>query len=186
MARIPYPDPATQTEDTRQRLERLGSLNITRMISHSEGALQGYSRLGTFLLRKGRLDPILREIAILRIGQLCGSDYEWHQHASVARTIGMDEATLQSIADHAFDRLTEAQQVAVAVAEEIRRDGGASRATIEHAARLFTAEELVELCLAAGYYIMTAGLLLSLDIEIEATPPLGASMTVSLAPPGSS
>jgi hypothetical protein len=35
---------------------------------------------------------------------------------------------------------------------------------------------MVELCLVAGYYIMTAGFLLSFGIEIEDTPPLGASM----------
>jgi alkylhydroperoxidase family enzyme len=113
---------------------------------------------------------------ILRIGQLCGSDYEWHQHESAARAIGMDEATLQAVADGAYDRLTEAQQAAVAIAEEIKRESGASEATIARARHFFNKEELVELILCSGFYIMTAGLLLSLDIEIEDTPPLGESI----------
>lgn len=176
MARIPYPDPATQSDELRDKLRRLGSLNVTRMISHSEGALSGYSRLGTHLLRRGKLDPVIREIVILRVGQLCGSAYEWHQHVSVARAVGMDERTLQAVADHDLDQLTEAQRVAVAIAEEIKRDAGASERTIARAKTLFGPEELVELVLAAGFYIMTAGLLLSFDIEIEDTPPLGASI----------
>jgi len=176
MARIPYPDPATQSENLRDKLRRLGSLNVTRMISHSEGALSGYSRLGTFLLRRGKLDPIVREIVILRIGQLCGSDYEWHQHESVARAIGMGEATLQAVATGAYGQLTEAQQVAVLLAEEIKREGGASEKAIDRAREFFSEEELVELILCAGFYIMTAGLLLSLGIEIENTPPLGESI----------
>lgn len=154
----------------------MGSLNVTRMMSHAEGAMLAYGKLGTQLLLRGKLDPVLREIVILRIGQLCGSDYEWHQHVSVARAVGMDEATLQAVTDQAFDRLDVAQQAAIAVAEEIKRDGGASAATFARAKAHFSAEELVELCLVAGYYIMTAGLLLSFDIEIEDTAPLGASM----------
>ena len=176
MARIPYPDPATQSEEVRDRLRRMGSLNVTRMMSHAEGPMLAYSKLGTQLLLKGKLDPVLREIVILRIGQLCGSEYEWHQHVSVGRAVGMDEATLQAVADQAVDRLTEPQQAAVAVAEEIKANGGANAATFARAAVHFSPERLVELCLVAGYYIMTAGLLLSFDIEIEDTPPLGASM----------
>lgn len=173
MARLPYPDPAAQSPELHHRLERIGALNVTRMMSHSEGAMQAYSRLGTFLLRKGTLDPVLREIAILRIGQLCGSDYEWHHHVSVGRAVGMDEATIAAIAEQAFDRLGPKAQLAVRIAEEIKRDAGASAATMAAAAAVFSMEELVELVLAAGYYIMTAGFLLSFGVEIEDTAPLG-------------
>lgn len=179
MARIAYPDPATQSEETLDRLKRMGSLNVTRMMSHSDGAMQAYGRLGTFLLRKGRLDPVLREIVILRIGQLCASDYEWHQHVSVARAVGMDEDTLSAIEALAFDRLGERERIAVRIAEEIARDRGASAETMKTALGSFTNEELVELVLVAGYYLMTAGFLLSFGIEIEDTPPLGARMSPS-------
>ena len=176
MARIPYPDPANQSAEVRDRLARIGSLNVTRMMSHAEGPMLAYSKLGTALLLRGKLDPVLREIVILRIGQLCGSDYEWHQHVSVARAVGMDEATLQAVSDQNFTALTPAQQAAVAVAEEIKRSSGASAATIERARQFFSSEQLVELCLVAGYYIMTAGFLLSFDVEIEEGAPLGESM----------
>lgn len=176
MARIPYPDAAAQSAEVRERLQRIGSLNVTRMMSHAEGPMMAYSKLGTTLLLRGKLDPVLREIVILRIGQLCGSDYEWHQHVSVARAVGMDEATLQAVAGQNFAALTPAQQAAVAVAEEIKRDNGASTATFDRARQFFSPEELVELCLVAGYYIMTAGFLLSFGIEIEDTAPLGETM----------
>lgn len=177
MARIPYPDPDQQSPEIRDRLARIGSLNVTRMMSHSEAVMPAYSRMGTALLLKGKLDPVLREAVILRVGQLCGSDYEWHQHVSVARAVGMDGATLQAITDKDFGLLDEQQQLAIRVAEEIHQDHAASAATVEQAARLFTPAQLVELCLVVGYYIMTAGFLRSLDIDIEDTPPLGESMT---------
>lgn len=185
MARTDYPDPAGQSEQVRDRLVAIGSLNVTRMMSHAEGAMLAYSKLGTQLLLRGKLDPVLREIVILRIGQLCGSAYEWHQHASVARAVGMSEATLQAVADQTFDRLSDAQQVAIAVAEQIKRDGGASFETFACAKLLFSSEELVELCLVAGYYIMTAGLLLSFDVEIEDTAPLGETLVTKARVPRS-
>lgn len=185
MARIAYPDPATQSEQVRDRLVAIGSLNVTRMMSHAEGAMLAYSKLGTQLLLRGKLDPILREIVILRVGQLCGSAYEWHQHVSVARAVGMSEATLQAVADEAFDRLSEPQQVAVAIAEEIKRDGGACSETFARAQLHFSSEQLVELCLVTGYYIMTAGTLLSFDIEIEDSAPLGETLATKAPAPRS-
>ena len=179
MPRIAYPEPAKQSEEVLDRLRRTGSLNVNRMMSHAEGPMMAYSKLGTQLLLKGKLDPVLREIVILRIGQLCGSEYEWHQHVSVARAMGMDTATLQAVTDKSFEALTEAQQIAVTIAEEIKRDHGAREETIAKASTHFSPEELIELLLVAGYYIMTAGLLLSLDIEIEDGPPLGDTMAAA-------
>lgn len=179
MARIAYPEPAGQSEEVRDRLRRTGSLNVNRMMSHAEGPMMAYSKLGTQLLLKGKLNPVLREIVILRIGQLCGSAYEWHQHVSVARAVGMNSTTLQAVTDQAFERLTETQQIAITVAEEIKRDNGAGSETIALAREHFSEEELIELIMVAGYYIMTAGLLLSLDIEIEDGPPLGDTMAAA-------
>ena len=176
MARIPYPDPARQSDEVKERLDRVGSLNVTRMMSHSEGVMLAFSKMGTQLLLKGKLDPVLREAVILRIGQLCRSDYEWHQHVSVARAVGMDNPTLEALADGEHDRLDPRIQLALRFAEEIHRDNRASEATVAEAAATFSPAELVELCIVAGYYIMTAGYLNSLAIEIEDTPPLGDSM----------
>ncbi len=178
MARIPYPDPEHQSPEVKDRLARVGSLNVTRMMSHSEGVMLAYSKMGTQLLLKGKLDPVLREAVILRIGQLCRSDYEWHQHVSVARAVGMDNPTLEALTDGEHDRLDPRIQLALRFAEEIHRDNRASEATVAEAAATFSPAELVELCIVAGYYIMTAGYLNSLAIEIEDTPPLGDSMVV--------
>ncbi len=179
MARIPYPDPAVQSEEIRDRLQRTGSLNITRMMSHAEGLMLAYSRMGTQILLRGTLDPVLRELVILRIGQLCDSDYEWHQHVSVAKAVGMDDAMLEAVADKAFDRLPEKERVVIAVAEEIRRAGAVGDETFARARTMFSPNELVELVITAGYYVMTAGFLRSFAIEIEDTPPLGDTMAAT-------
>lgn len=175
MARIPFPDPARQDAETLDRLGRLGSLNVTRMMSHSPRLMATYSKLGSHLLLKGTLDPVLREAVILRVGQLCGSDYEWHQHVSVARAIGMPGEMLDAIAAQRLDALPEEIALAVRVAEEIHRDHTISDATFAAARAIFSEEQLVELTLLPGFYIMTAGYLRALDIEVEESGPLGGS-----------
>ena len=175
VARISYPDPDAQSDELRDQLKRLGSLNVTRMMSHAEGLMSAYSRMATELLLRGKLDPVLRELVILRVGQLCGSDYEWHQHISVARAIGTEEAKLDALQSGRFEKLQPEELAALRVAEDIQRLGKASPENFVEAQRWFSAEQLVELVMVTGYYIMTAGFLQSFDIEIEDTPPLGAS-----------
>lgn len=176
MARIPYPDPASQTGEMRDRLARLGSLNVTRMMSHAEGVMTAYAKLGAQLLLRGTLDPVLREGVILRVGQLCGSDYEWYQHVSVARAIGMPEAMLEAIGQERFADLPAEHRLAIRFAEDIHGQGAVSAATFAEGQAVFSPAQLVELCILAGHYIMTAGFLRSFDIEAEDTPPLGASI----------
>lgn len=181
MAIIAYPDPEHQPADLKDRLARLGGLNVTRMMSHNPKLMEAYSKLGTTILLKGELDPILREAVILRIGQLCQSDYEWHQHVSVARAVGMGATMLQAIEDMQFETLPEKVALAVRIAEEIHRDTCAGKDTMRQATALFSPPELVELCIVAGYYIMTAGYLRSMEIEIEEGVPLGDSMQTDTA-----
>jgi 4-carboxymuconolactone decarboxylase len=175
MAIIPYPDPVAQSDEVKARLQRLGGLNVTRMMSHNEPLMEAYARLGTTILLKGELDPLVREAVILRIGQLCDSEYEWHQHVSVARSVGMDDEQIAAIQREDFAALPHDQQAALRVAEEIHRDAAASKSAMAAAKEIFTTAQLIELTIVAGYYIMTAGYLRSLGIEIEDTPPLAIS-----------
>ena len=184
MARIPFPDAAAQPAELRDRLDRLGNLNVTRMMSHAPALMVAYSKLGSHLLLKGTLDPVLREAVILRVGQLCGSDYEWHQHVSVARAVGMPEEMLSAIEAGRYDDLPDGIRLAVRAAEEVYRDHRVSDDTFAALRRDFDEPQLVELVLLPGFYIMTAGYLRSLDIEVEETGPLGGAFVRRQAAPG--
>jgi 4-carboxymuconolactone decarboxylase len=176
MARIPYPERSELDPDIADRLVRLGSLNVTRMMAHAPNLMVAYSKLGTQLLRNGTIDPVLRELVILRIGVLCDSDYEWHQHASVAEAVGVPAEKIQAVKTGELTPLSEREQVAVHFAEEIKSYGRVGEETFAHARRLYSPAELIELALLAGFYTMTAGHLRTFDIETEGGPPLGATM----------
>lgn len=176
MARVAYPQPETLSAKARDQLAQLGTLNITRMMSHHEGIMAAVARLGSELLVRGSLEPTLRELVILRIGQLCKSAYERHQHLSVARAVGVSESKLQALDSGDLGVFTAREELAIRVADEIHGLGGATEPTLRRCGAHFTQGQLVELCILAGYYVMLASFLASFDIEIEATPPLGESL----------
>jgi len=87
MARVPYFDLAQASDTYRQLIGSRPPLNLYRMLPHAGKVAEGFLALGGAILRENRLDSRLREIAILRVGLLCGSSYEVHQHRRVARII---------------------------------------------------------------------------------------------------
>src|SRR5579872_553908 len=51
------------------------------------------------MLWRGTLDSRLRELVIMRIGWLTGSDYEWTQHWRVAQGLGVSADDLSGVRD---------------------------------------------------------------------------------------
>src|SRR5208282_4944567 len=98
MALLPYVDESKAPEKTRAILNRgKVKMNIARMIANSDAAFYPFSMLGNSLLTRGKLDPKLREIAILRTAKVSHSLYEWTQHVPIARAVGVTEAQVAAM-----------------------------------------------------------------------------------------
>src|SRR3569833_3793251 len=97
MARIPYPDAKTLAPEAQDQLAKLPALNLFRMLAGGEGLLQAFVKFGNHLLFKADLPPVLRELAVLRVGALSGARYEVFQHERIARGLGMSEELIAAI-----------------------------------------------------------------------------------------
>src|SRR5256885_5013998 len=97
MARIPYFDRTQATGRAARAYERLPNLNIFAMLGHSGELIDGFTKLGTQILNFSSLDPVLREIAIVRVGVLSGAGYEVYQHERISRQIGMSDVLIAGI-----------------------------------------------------------------------------------------
>ena len=73
------------------KIEQSGArvLNLYRALAHNPDVLRNFTRLGNSLLAKAELSPKLRELVILRIAKLSGSEYEWAQHYPIALEVGV-------------------------------------------------------------------------------------------------
>src|SRR2546428_4039027 len=162
MARLPYVDPATAPAPVREILEQLPvKLNIFRMVANADTALRPFLGLGTAILARQQLDPKLRELAILRVAALSPARYEWVQHVPIAQAMGASAAQVAALerGDIAADAFDPLERAVLRFTTEVVRDVRASEATFAELARHLSAQEIVELIVTVGYYMMIARLL---------------------------
>jgi alkylhydroperoxidase family enzyme len=168
MARLPYPDLKTLAADTQEFFRKLPALNIFRMMAGGEGLLPVFVRLGNYLLYKSQLDPILREIAIIRVGALSKASYEVFQHERIGRGLGMSDRLIAAIHggpdDPGFDEL---QRLVMRFTDEVVTNVRASDGTFHALQARLSLRQLQELTITIGYYMTVSRFLENFGIDIE-------------------
>src|SRR5258706_3749677 len=91
MSRMPYPDPKGVPSEVQAILDARASRNVFRMLAHAQALVPGIMELTGAILFRSKLDPVLRELVILRVGNLCGSTYEVSQHRKISKAIGLPQ-----------------------------------------------------------------------------------------------
>jgi len=177
MALIPYPDLDKASPEAREMLRRLpATINIFKMMAHADSCLKPVMKLGGTLLGKLELDPVLRELCLLKAVKVAGGEYEWIQHIPIALDLGATQAQIDALTrgdDHAacFDATTQA--ALVFTAELIARNK-ASPAALAALRQHVPDRVVVELILMAGFYTMLARMTETLGVENEA--PIGSGL----------
>ncbi len=168
MARIPYADPKQFSDETSKLIDRLAPLNIFRMMAHAPGVLRPFVDLGGAFLFEGKLDPVTRECAILRVGYLSGAGYETAQHEKIGRDLGMTDALIEAVKTGAkAPSLTPEQALTLAFVDDLVANVKASDATFKPVLAHFGPEMTQELTLVTGYYMMVCRFLETFEVDIE-------------------
>lgn len=169
MARIPYPDPDQISSELKQAMGSRPPLNIVRMIAHAESSAIGFISLGGALLeRNNDLESQLRELVIIRVGILCGSEYEVYQHKRLARKIGVSDEKVTALGEgSASGEFDDLERKVLLYTEAVVRDVKADTATFEAVAELLSHRAMIELTLVIGFYMMVSRVLENFEVEIE-------------------
>jgi alkylhydroperoxidase family enzyme len=170
MARLPYVDPESAPSHVREVLEGLPvKLNIFRMMAHAETNFRPLLRLGTSILAEQKLDARLRELAILRVAKLSPAEYEWVQHVPIAKMVGATDEEIAAIDRGEIDAgsLDADARLVLRFTTEVVRDAKASDATFTQTKARFSAQEIVELILAIGFYMTMARLMETTAIDLD-------------------
>jgi alkylhydroperoxidase family enzyme len=151
-----------------ERMEQQGPvLNIFRALSHSPEALRRFMKFGTYFLAEGKLDPKLRELAILRTGYLCRAPYEFSQHIAFGRSAGLTDEQIRAVAAPDGTHFDERQLAVLAFAGEVTSEARASDKTYAALKPFLDSEQIVELTLVIGFYNMVSRTLNALEIELD-------------------
>jgi alkylhydroperoxidase family enzyme len=170
MARIPYPDPGQSPEGVSEALTRLPQLNIFRMLSHAETALRPFLRFGGAVLTELQLDPKLRELAILQVAKQAEAEYEWVQHAALARHLGVTDEQISAVqlGELTSPALSDLERAVLRFAAEVLDGPRVSDDTFAAVSERLSPREIVELLLTVGEYLMLARVMTTLELEIDA------------------
>jgi alkylhydroperoxidase family enzyme len=146
------------------------SINLHRVLAHSPKTLSHLRSWGRYILFESELDPRIRELAVLHIGYLSGSEYEYGQHVAVALSVGIREDEIRAVAaDSASDdaRFSKTERAALCAAREMADNVEVSAETFRRLQETLSTTELVELLSALAYYCAIARLLRSLQPDLD-------------------
>lgn len=169
MARIPYYfDPATATDEQKERFAKFQPLNVMWMMGHAGPILEGFVGMGRAVLNSS-LDPKLRQIAIIRVGVLAGATYEIHQHVNLGRKVGLPEDKIAALREPVVPggAFTPLERAIITAVEELAKQARLSDATFDALSTEFDYRKLQELVLTIGYYTMVSRFLETFEVDIE-------------------
>ena len=169
MPRIPYADPAHLSDETERLLGQLAPLNIFHMMANAPHLIRPFVDLGGAFLFDGVLDPVDREIAILRVGYLSGASYETAQHEKIGRDVGMPDTLIAAVQTGAEAAgLNAHQQALIRFVDDLVANVRASDDTFQPMLNALGPAGIQELTLVTGYYMMVCRYLETFEVEIEA------------------
>ena len=164
MARIPYPE---RPSDAVARLPV--PLNAFRMLSHSPPLTGPAIDLGLAVLRESTLPVRLRELVVMAVAAATQCAYGSVQHRPIALNAGVTPEQLAAVAERRADgpEFDEPESAALTAAFELVSRHTLSEGTLAVLRACFTDRQVVEIVTTTGYYVMLAGLLNGLGVDID-------------------
>ncbi len=153
MGRLDPPDPLPELVSLTVPVG--GSAPITIVaLAHSERLLAPFLGWAAALALDGELAKREHEILALRTAHNCHSEFEWVEHARIARAAGLTDEEIDRIVagpDRGWNR---AEQVLIMAADELHRDATISLPTWSELAAHYNPAQLVEVIFVVGQYTM--------------------------------
>jgi AhpD family alkylhydroperoxidase len=171
MARVPYvsrpADPITEEVFEIFDQEGRDPIALYQALANSPKLLRAYATLAKGLRYEAETPRALRELVILRTGQLTGSDYEWAHHRKMAADAGVPEEQVRELARWRESDVFDARErAALRCADEVHElaltDDG-----FRELRSVFPDSEVVELVLLAAFYQSVARVIQGLGLEVE-------------------
>ena len=168
MARLPYLTQADLAEEDKKLLAR--DIALMRLMVHSPGGTRAFQALGGYIRNKSTLDGRLRELAILQVGWLARSPYEWSHHVKIGMDFGVSEPDIQALIDDTAGKPTPlgpVEKCVLKTAREMTLDGAASEATFADLKGYFSTEHLTDLVITIAFYCAVVRFLATMQIDVE-------------------
>jgi alkylhydroperoxidase family enzyme len=168
MARVPYLEMSDLAVENQDLLRR--RISLTQALVNSPNAARAFGALGQFIRFGSKLDPRLRELAILQVGWLARSPYEWSHHVKLGHDFGVSDDDIHALIDDTAGKPTQLDELAKTVlraAREMTLDGAMSDATFATLHKSLGSELIVDLTITIAFYNAVVRALATLQIDVE-------------------
>lgn len=173
MARVSFLGKEQAAPQVRERFQKMEDngfriLNLYKVVAHCPEVGVNFLRLGNAILFKGTVPPNLRELAILRVGNIYQAKYEFTQHIPIALRTGLKQEQIDDLPNwESSGKFNQQERAVLRYTDEVTKNIRVKDDTFS-AVRSFLSEEgIVELTTAIGYYGMVCRILEALQIELE-------------------
>ena len=169
--RIPPLPQQEWSEEQRELLTRGNParvLNIFKTLVRHPDLYKRWMPFGNHILFKSSLSARDREIAILRVGHLCRSGYELHQHTRVGKAAGLTDADIERIkVGTTADGWTDAERSLLQATDELHRDSFITDPTWSTLTQHYNEKQVIDLVFTVGQYTMVSMALNTFGVQIE-------------------
>ncbi len=168
MARVPYLKVSDLAPEHQDLLKR--PITLHQALVNSPNAARAFNGLGHFIRYGSKLDPRLRELAILQVGWLARSPYEWSHHVKLGLDFGVSEDDIRALIDDTAGKPTPLDTMTKTVlraAREMTLDGAMSDTTFAALQQSLGNEHIVDLTITIGFYNAVVRVLATLQIDVE-------------------
>ena len=168
MARLPYLEADQVAPEYREMLKR--NTNLHKLLVNSPDMAKAFNGVGNFIRFKSKLDPRLRELAILQVGWLERSEYEFTHHVRIGKEFGVTDEDLQGLFLETAGKPSKLEPLVKAVlkgAREMTREVGMSEATFAEIKKTLSDEHMTDLVLTIAFYCAVVRVLATMKIDNE-------------------
>jgi alkylhydroperoxidase family enzyme len=125
-------------------------------------------RFGNHFLAKGSLPPRDRELVILRTAWNLGAAYEWGHHVRIGEASGLTRSEIDRVPLGAeAEGWATRDRVLLTAADQLYRHHTVADSIWSRLTEVYGAEQLIELAMLVGQYVMVGTVLLTVGIQPE-------------------
>jgi alkylhydroperoxidase family enzyme len=174
-ARLPYINREELPEEYREIYDHISQArggipvgNIFRTLANAPNLFRRFNGLANDLRNGTQLDPKLRELALMTIGRLTDSEYEFVQHWNISLRAGVRREQLEHLAEFESSPLfNEQERAAMRYAAEATQNIKVSDATFNALRGFLDNRRIMELVMNVAFYNCVVRILVPLGVELE-------------------
>lgn len=166
MTVFPYPELDADNEAQYE----LFPINLTRMMLHTQGLTVPYWKYALGF-RNAKIPPVVRERVIVRVGAVTDCEYQLVQHKTEALRTGTSPELLADLVNPQQQEFDDPSLTAlITYVDSLVKNIGAEQDTLDALRKHFPDNEIAEITLLAGTYVLCAAFLKSLQVPLDDGP----------------